>query len=626
LALALAVGCAGTDSDDNGPEGDKSQADDPAQEHGQGPGTVLPDGGTIDDTPGPPLSKAEGLVVKSPGAATVYWIRGGKKNPFASAGVMASWGIAATDVIIVPEAALGGVADGQPVLYREGSLVRGTSKTFVIDMEGQPPSATWKRRALASNAVMAPCHFAEAWVVADAAVDGMPYADGAALAACTDATLPDGMLVRAGAGAEVFLVEGGKKSSFASPDALASHGYPQNRIVNLPAAAVDGYPKGATIGFREGSLVRRAGTITPYSAIFRGADGAFQQRPFPSSCSVGEYFFDASKVREATAEVLAQFPAAPAYADICPAPAAVNADGNGDFNIGPTYKDAPEMTVAAGVPRGTVYKFTMSSATSKVYPGLTGAYTRDVSVYVPKQYVDGAAAPFMVVQDGAGYVANMTAALDTLINAKRVPVMIAIMINSGGGDGRGSERGLEYDRVHEDYTRFIETEVLPIIPKNADIQKTYKNLKFTTNPEGRASAGTSSGGAAAFTMAWFRPDLYRRVLTYSGTYVNQHPETAYPHSAWEYHEHLLKEVAAKPIRVTLEVGQNDNNLDATYKDGMHNWLTANKAMAAVLKSKSYAYRYHYAADAKHGDQRAIRQTLPDNLVWLWKGYVPPASP
>jgi enterochelin esterase-like enzyme len=294
--------------------------------------------------------------------------------------------------------------------------------------------------------------------------------------------------------------------------------------------------------------------------------------------------------------------------------------GDGNVTIGPTYTDAPELTVNAGVPRGTIYQFTMSSTTSQIYPGLNGPYTRQVWVYVPKQYVDGAPAALLVVQDGGSYVSLVTLILDNLINNKKLPVIVAVLINSGGGDGRGSERGLEYDRVSPTYVQFIETEVLPIVPLNADIQKTYKHLTLTTDPDGRAAMGGSSGGAAAFTMGWFRPDLYKRILTYSGTFVNQYPEAAYPHGAWEYHEHLLAATPAKPLRVFLEVGENDNNLDAQFGDGMHNWMTANKAMAAQLGAKGYHYRFEYALGATHVDGRVLRQTMPEALLWLWRGY------
>jgi enterochelin esterase-like enzyme len=296
-------------------------------------------------------------------------------------------------------------------------------------------------------------------------------------------------------------------------------------------------------------------------------------------------------------------------------------EGDGEATIGPDYTDAPELAVKEGVPRGTVQEFTMNSEDSKIYPGIAKdkpgqvvPYKRKVWVYVPQQYVPGTPAPFIVAQDGGGYVKALPAALDTLIHEKRVPVMVAVLINSGGGDAQGSQRGLEYDTVSGKYAEFVETEVLTRVAKD------YK-VTFATDPEGRATMGGSSGGAAAFSMAWFHPDLYRRVLTYSGTYVNQQsprdPKT--PHGAWEYHEHLIPQADRKPIRVWLEVSENDNGSKRD-EASLHNWVLANQRMAAALKAKGYHYRYVFAKAAGHTDGRVTRQTLPGALEWLWRGY------
>jgi len=181
-----------------------------------------------------------------------------------------------------------------------------------------------------------------------------------------------------------------------------------------------------------------------------------------------------------------------------------------EFVVKPPYKEAPELTVKAGVPKGTIHEFVMKSEESKLYPGIAQnangrpvPYERPVAVYVPAQYKPGTAAPFIVVQDGANpkYRNTVPAILDNLIDAKRVPAMIAVMVQHGGGDGPGSERGLEYDTVSDRYTMFIEQEVLPRVASQY-------NLTLTKDPEGRATMGGSSGAAAAFTMAWFHPELY----------------------------------------------------------------------------------------------------------------------
>ncbi|HEV2328540.1 MAG TPA: alpha/beta hydrolase-fold protein [Verrucomicrobiae bacterium] len=285
-----------------------------------------------------------------------------------------------------------------------------------------------------------------------------------------------------------------------------------------------------------------------------------------------------------------------------------------DFIIGPDYTNAPETRVNPDVPKGAVYHFVLESVDSKYYPGLNGPYHRDVYAYVPKQYVSGTAAPFIVAQDGKGYTNRLPVVLDNLIAEHRVPIMVAVMIQNGGGDGRGSERGLEYDTISGKYAEFVENEVLPQV-------ESLCKVKLTHDPNGRATMGGSSGAACAFTMAWFHPDLYRRVLSYSGTFVNQQSphNPASPHGAWEYHEHLIPQNAAKPLRIWMEVGDRDLGFDRD-EASLHNWVMANNRMAAVLKAKGYDYRYFFAKNAGHVDRKVVGQTLPDALAWLWEGY------
>lgn len=314
-------------------------------------------------------------------------------------------------------------------------------------------------------------------------------------------------------------------------------------------------------------------------------------------------------------------------------------DLDGNFIIGPTHNPAPEMTPTAETPRGAVYSFTMNSVDSKIYPGIVreagtfgvpdpkdptrlivttshpAPYTRTVTVYVPKQYVAGDAAPFMVRMDGAD--TGLFAALDSLIAQKRAPVMIVVAISHGGGDAQGSQRGLEYDTMSGVYADFVETEVLPLV------EKRY-NVRLTRDPNGRATMGASSAGSAALIMAWYRPDLYRRVLTYSGTFVNQQwpQDPSVPHGAWEFHERLIPQEPAKPIRLWMQVGDRDNYNPNAMRDGMHDWVQANENMARVLAAKGYRYQFVFARNAGHSDRAVRSQTLPAALEWLWRDYRP----
>ena len=314
-----------------------------------------------------------------------------------------------------------------------------------------------------------------------------------------------------------------------------------------------------------------------------------------------------------------------------------NVDGN--FIIGPTHQAAPELKTPPGVPQGIIYQFTMSSTDSKIYPGIKrdqgtfgtpdpndpaklmvtnshpAPYTRRLSVYVPKQYVPGTPAPFIVGADGPDTM--LFATLDNLIAEKKVPPMVAISIGNGSGDAQGSERGLEYDTMSGRYAEFVETEVLPLVEQKC-------HVTLTKDPNGRATMGGSSGGSCALIMAWYHPEWYHRVLTYSGTYVNQqwppNPET--PHGAWEFHEHLIPDSPAKPIRIWMEVGDRDLYNPNVMRDNMHDWVVANENMAKVLAAKGYHYQFVFARNAGHTDRRVKQQTLAEALEWLWADYKP----
>jgi enterochelin esterase-like enzyme len=281
--------------------------------------------------------------------------------------------------------------------------------------------------------------------------------------------------------------------------------------------------------------------------------------------------------------------------------------------------------------------FTMTSAESRIYPGIArdpgtfgspdpadparlivttsrpAPWSRQVSVYVPAGYTPGSVAPFIVGADGPDQL--LFTVLDNLIAERRVPAMVAISIANGGGDAQGSQRGLEYDTMSGLYAEFVETEVLPRVEREA-------NVRLTRDPQGRAAMGGSSGGSAAFIMAWYRPDLYRRVLAYSITAVNQQwPQSAEtPHGAWELHERIIPNSPVKPIRVWLAVGDRDLLNPNVMRDGMHDWVVASEEMARVLAEKGYDYQHSFVRNAGHVDGAMRRQTLPQALQWLWRGY------
>ncbi len=310
---------------------------------------------------------------------------------------------------------------------------------------------------------------------------------------------------------------------------------------------------------------------------------------------------------------------------------------DGNFILGPTHTPAPETLLSPAVPHGTVTEFILNSTDSKFYPGIArdagtfgtpdandaaklivttshpAPYTRRVTVYVPQQYVAGKAAPFIVGADGPDPTLFTT--LDNLIAEHRVPAMIAISISNGGGDAQGSERGLEYDTMSGRYAEFVEEEVLPAI-------EAHLHVTLTRDPESRATMGGSSGGSCALIMAWYHPELYHRVLTYSGTYVNQQwpSDLRTPHGAWEFHEHLIPTSPRQPLRLWLEVGDRDNLNPNAMRDNLHDWVLANENMARVLAAKGYHYQFVFAQNASHTDRAVKQQTLPEALEYLWQDY------
>jgi enterochelin esterase-like enzyme len=313
-------------------------------------------------------------------------------------------------------------------------------------------------------------------------------------------------------------------------------------------------------------------------------------------------------------------------------------EGDGNHIVGPEYKIDRDLT-DIGNPKGKYFEFTMKLADSKIFRGDDKTLEpekkkvrteRKVFVYVPAAYQDGAPAPFLIIHDGPGQMKLVRNALDNLTISKdpnrQLPAFIAIAVENGGNDGKNSQRGLEYDTMSDRLARFINDEVLPAVLANADIKAAYPKLALTSNPWGRAVIGCSSGGAAALSMAWFRPDLFRRVIAYSGTFVDQQDDDAaeeaqYPLGAWEYHSSmkLIEKSEKKPLRLFTHVSENDlraKDPEETY----HNWVMAGERTAAALKAKGYHYRYVFSRASRHCDGRVFELTLADTLVWLWRGY------
>lgn len=307
----------------------------------------------------------------------------------------------------------------------------------------------------------------------------------------------------------------------------------------------------------------------------------------------------------------------------------------GNHVVGPDYWLDPDLS-DRGNPQGKRFQFSMRLADSKIFPGTDKTLEpqkkvnteRNIYVYVPAAYIDGTPAPILVMHDGPSNLNLVQHALDNLTISKnpsrQLPAFIAISVQNGGNDGKGSERGLEYDTMSDRLARFVDEEVLPAVLKDPTIRAAYPKLAFTDDPWKRGVMGCSSGGAAALSMGWFRPDLFRRLITYSGTFVDQQDDDApeekdFPLGAWEYHsgKKLIENTEKKPLRIFTHVAEHDlraNDPEETY----HNWVMANERTASALQAKGYDYRYIFSKSSRHCDRRVFEHTLADTLVWMWQ--------
>jgi enterochelin esterase family protein len=254
------------------------------------------------------------------------------------------------------------------------------------------------------------------------------------------------------------------------------------------------------------------------------------------------------------------------------------------------------------MPHGEVKKGTF--AESRIFPGTT----REYSVYVPKQYDAAKPACLMVFFDGGGYAkpdgaSRVPVVFDNLIAKKQMPVTVGVFVNPGAikattpGAKDRSNRSFEYDSLGDANARFLLEELLPVATKG---------LNITKNPDGWAIAGASSGGIAAFTVAWEKPDAFRKVVSWIGSFTNIRGGYVYPA--------LIRQTKdkPKPLRVFFQDGSAD-------LDNLHgNWPLSNQEMAAALKFAGYDYKFEFGTGGhspKHGG--AI---LPDTLRWLWRDY------
>lgn len=283
------------------------------------------------------------------------------------------------------------------------------------------------------------------------------------------------------------------------------------------------------------------------------------------------------------------------------------------------YRLGPDSEQQPGVPQGKISEW--AQLPSEAYPGTL----HDYCVYVPAQYDPAKPASLMIFQDGQAWVRptgdyRTPYVLDNLIYRREIPVMIAVFINPGRkpdqpeasakdwGD-RSSNRPQEYNALDDKYAKVIVDELLPVLSKQYNI---------SADPNDRGIGGASSGAIAAFTVAWHRPDQFRKVLSTIGSFTNIRGGHEYPD--------IIRNAEQKPIRIFLQDGVNDNRglrgqgESATY-DPNRDWHAQNRKMVAALTEKNYDVNFTWGIGTHSNKQSGA--ILPEMLRWLWRDYPRP---
>jgi enterochelin esterase family protein len=293
------------------------------------------------------------------------------------------------------------------------------------------------------------------------------------------------------------------------------------------------------------------------------------------------------------------------------AASAARAQDRPDYNA--HYQLGPDSLPQEGVPQGQING--PHTLPSEAYPGTQHTYW----VYVPAQYEPEKPASLMIFNDGHAFMnpegeIRAPNVLDNLIHRRELPVMIAVFINPGRrpdqpepnarewGD-RTTNRPQEYNALDDKYARVIVDELLPALQEKYNISE---------DPEDRGIGGASSGAIAAFTVAWHRPDQFRKVLSFIGSFTNIRGGHAYPD--------IVRESEKKPIRIFLQDGRNDNRgrRRRGQYDQTWDWFYQNVRLADALTEKGYDVNYVWGIgphSSRHGG--AI---MPDMMRWLWRDH------
>ena len=261
------------------------------------------------------------------------------------------------------------------------------------------------------------------------------------------------------------------------------------------------------------------------------------------------------------------------------------------------YAYGPDSEPRAGVPAGTIEEVRLTD--SSVFPGTT----RSVWIHRPAGHSASAESAVMLFNDGWWYLdpegdVRGGIVLDNLAAQGAVPPMIGVFVDPGVLDADGEptrNRNAEYDAFDDRYATFLADEVLPVVEER---------FTLSGDPGMRGVCGGSSGGNAAVTAVWMRPDVLGRAISFNGSFAQMPGGNPYPS--------LLSTEPRRGMRVFLQAAHRDLN----WSDRDLNWFAENLETAAALARAGYDFRL-VVGDGGHSPNHG-GVLLPDALRWLWR--------
>ncbi|WP_298457298.1 esterase family protein [uncultured Cellulomonas sp.] len=258
------------------------------------------------------------------------------------------------------------------------------------------------------------------------------------------------------------------------------------------------------------------------------------------------------------------------------------------------YAHGPDSVRHPDVPAGETVELQLDA--SRVYPGTS----RKVWIHVPAGYAPARPAGLVVFNDGGWYLdpdgeVRGALVLDNLVHRGDIPPTIGLFVDPGElvGAAQPKHRNVEYDAFDDRYVTYLLTEVVP---------RVTERYAVTDDPQRWVICGGSSGGNAAFTAAWMRPDRFRRVVCSLSSFVQMPGGNPYPE--------LVRRSPRLPLRIFMQAAHHD-----LHGEGLGtSWFAENLRVAAALAEARYDVRL-VVGDGGHSPNHG-GVLLPDALRWV----------